>query len=84
MIHVDFFTENLLLLERDRSLFKDAMDYYHKYRRKKLATYSKTGTPSDYLTAQYQFDRYVLGYKQLYLVPQVDIFNNLTKIFGLK
>lgn len=84
MIHADFFTENLSLLERDRSLLKDALDHYLRYRRKKMATYSKTGKPSDYLTGQYQFDRYVQGYKQLYLMPQIDIFKNLTKVFGLK
>ena len=83
MIHADFFTENLSLLERDRSLLKDALDHYLRYRRKKMATYSKTGKPSDYLTGQYQFDRYVQGYKQLYLVPQIDIFKNLAKVFGL-
>lgn len=84
MVHADFFTENLLLLEKDRSLFKDALDHYLKYRRKKKATFSKTGAPSDYLSSQYQFDRYILGYKQLYLVPQTDIFRNLVKVFDLK
>jgi len=83
MVHADFFTENLLLLEKDRSLFKMALDHYLKYRRKKLAVYAKTGSPSDYLSAQYQFDRYVLGYRQLYGVPQLNIFKNMVDVFGL-
>lgn len=76
MVHADFFAENLLLLEKDKSLFRRALDYYLKYRRKKLTVYTKTGSPWDYLSAQYQFDRYVLGYKQLYGVPQLNIFKN--------
>jgi len=83
MVHADFFTENLLLLEKDRSLFKMALDHYLKYRRKKLTVYAKTGSPSDYLSAQYQFDRYILGYKQLYGVPRLNIFKNMVEVFGL-
>lgn len=84
MINADFFTENLTLFEKDRSLFKDSLDHYLKYRRKKLANYAKTGAASDYLAAQYQFNKYVLGYKLLYRVPQIGIVRNLIKVFGLK
>ena len=35
MINGDFFTENMVLLEKDRSLFKRALDHYLKYRRKR-------------------------------------------------
>lgn len=84
MVHADFFTENLLLFEKDRSLFKESLDQYLKYRRKKLASYAKTDAASDYLAAHYQFNRYVLGYKLLYRVPQIDVFRNLIKVFGLK
>lgn len=84
MMHADFFTENLFLLEKDRSLIKDALENYLRYRRKKLAVFSKTRMPSDYMIAQYQFDRYILGFKKLYRVPQIDIFNKLANIFCLK
>jgi len=83
-VHADFFTENLSLIKKERSLFKQGLDHYLKYRRKKLSVYARIGVASDYLMAQYQFDRYVLAYKKLYRVPQIEIFKNLIKVFRLK
>lgn len=83
MVHADFFTENLTLLTKDRSLLKDALDHYLRYRRKKGNVFTKTQSAADFITGQYQFDRYIQGYKKLYFVPQIDIFRHLAKLFDL-
>ncbi len=83
MVHADFFTENLTMLTKNRSLLKDALDHYIKYRRKKANIYAKTKSAADFLSGQYQFDRYIQGYKDLYFVPQIDIFRHLAKLFDL-
>lgn len=84
MVHSDFFTENLTLLERNRSLLKKALDEFIKYRRKKMAIYYKTKQPADFLAAQMPFDNFINTHNNLYRVPQKTIFMNLVQVFKLR
>lgn len=84
MIHVDFFIENIELLQADRSLLKKIIQDYHSSNLKKRRHYYKVRTTENYVRSLVGFDRYAVGKYGMYCLDQVRIFANLVKLFKLK
>jgi hypothetical protein len=84
MINIDFFIENLELLQRDRSLLKKLIQDYHNSINSKKQQYQKFRSTHNYVKSMISFDLFIIGKKGVYRQEQQKIFKHLAKIFNLK
>lgn len=84
MISIDFFIENIELLQRDRSLLKKLIQDYHNSINSKKQQYQKFRSTYNYVKSMMSFDLSVIGKEGVYRQGQKKIFKNLARIFNLR
>lgn len=83
MISIDFFIENIELLQRDRSLLKRLIQNYHAAINQKKQQYNKFRSMEKYVNSMVGFDLSVIGQEGVYRQEQQKIFRHLARIFKL-
>lgn len=84
LIHYDFFIDNYLQLNSDRTFLKTLIRGYHQEIKKNKKRYIKINSTNQYLNSIISFDDFVALKRLAYTTPRNIIFDQVSTIFQLK
>ncbi|WP_173003138.1 hypothetical protein [Chitinophaga sp. SYP-B3965] len=84
LIPMDFFLDNIGLLQKDRHVLRNLIRKYHLFVSRTKDSYAKTNRHFDYFAAMVSFESWSVGKDGMYREDQMVVFDTLRKIFELK